>query len=246
MSNKDYFVPEYGSNGFTCPNCQAYSQQRWIEVVDKASSGYVLNVGIRTQRKILEDSKIKFQSEQHPNFDAPKIDNKIAFSTCSRCSKESYWVNGKIVYPRTSVAPLAHDDMPEEVMEIYNEARNISDISPRASAALLRLAVEKLLPLVGAEGKSINAMIHDLVTKGLSPEIQMALDGLRVIGNETIHPGQIEIQENKDIAMGLFKVLNIIVEHLITRKKEIQELYDLLPDEKKQWIKNRDSQYSKN
>lgn len=128
----------------------------------------------------------------------------------------------------------------------YNEARNISDISPRASAALLRLAVEKLLPLVGAEGKSINAMIHDLVTKGLSPEIQMALDGLRVIGNETIHPGQIEIQENKDIAMGLFKVLNIIVEHLITRKKEIQELYDLLPDEKKQWIKNRDSQYSKN
>lgn len=244
MSSNGYYVPEYGSNGFTCPNCQAYSQQRWMEVLRKTGSGYALNNTIRTRRKEAIEKKIKFQAEQPPSFDAPLTDNVVAFSTCLKCFKESYWVEGNIIYPRISVAPFAHDDMPEEVKEIYNEARNISDISPRASSALLRLAVEKLLPLVGAEGKSINDMIHDLVKKGLSRDIQMALDGLRVIGNEYIHPGKIEIQENNDITMGLFKVLNIIVENLITHKKDIQELYDFLPNDKKQWIEARDAKIS--
>lgn len=244
MNISENFLPKYGSDGFTCPNCQAYAQQSWMEVLGNGHpSGYSLNSNLRTRRRIFQEQKIEIKFQQPPSFDALLTDNKIAFSICHRCLKETFWVEGKIIYPHISTAPPAHNDMPEEVKVIYNEAKEISDLSPRASSALLRLAVEKLLPLVGAEGKSINDMIHNLVSKGLSKDIQMALDGLRVIGNERIHPGKIEIQESENVTIGLFKVLNIIVESLITRKKEIQELYDFLPSDKKKWIEDRDAEF---
>jgi len=49
-----------------------------------------------------------------------------------------------MVFPNRITVELAHIDMPEEVKEIYNEAREVSNISPRAAAALLRVALEKL------------------------------------------------------------------------------------------------------
>jgi len=49
-----------------------------------------------------------------------------------------------MIHPRKLTAPIPHSDMPDDVKEIYEEARNISDISPRAAAALLRVALEKL------------------------------------------------------------------------------------------------------
>jgi len=39
---------------------------------------------------------------------------------------------------------MPHLDMPDTVKELYNEAREIASESPRAAAALLRLALEKL------------------------------------------------------------------------------------------------------
>lgn len=49
-----------------------------------------------------------------------------------------------MIFPSGSNIPMPHTDMPESVKEIYNEAREIASNSPRAAAALLRLALEKL------------------------------------------------------------------------------------------------------
>lgn len=43
--------------------------------------------------------------------------------------------------------------MPLEVKVIYDEARAVLNISPRSSAALLRLGLEMLLPHLGAKKK---------------------------------------------------------------------------------------------
>lgn len=250
MNNGSYVSPEYGKDGFTCPNCQAYAHQQWNEIfkTNEYQASFALSRDLRLKRDITESLEIAVEESEmvdlvFSNSAVNKylIDNTIALSSCSRCSKESFWFDGKLIFPNNSVAPSPHSDMPEEVKEVYNEARAILDFSPRASAALLRLALEKLLPLVGAEGKDINSMIGDLVSKGLPEEMQKATDGLRIVGNESIHPGTIKIEDNKEVSEILFEILNFIVGRLITEKKRIKKIYDLIPDNKINGIKQRDS-----
>src|SRR3712207_7077881 len=40
-----------------------------------------------------------------------------------RCGKYCLWVGGKMVYPQTSTTPLPSPDMPDDVREVYLEAR---------------------------------------------------------------------------------------------------------------------------
>ena len=66
---------------------------------------------------------------------------------------------------------------------------------------------------------------------------------VRVVGNNAVHPGQINLDDNKEIALVLFKVLNMIAEEFITKPKEIDTLYEeIIPDEIKDHIKRRDGQ----
>lgn len=90
----------------------------------------------------------------------------FTYSTCSHCHKSCYWYKEKMVVP--SEAPVAppHQDLPESCLSEYNEARDIVSKSPRAAAALLRLAVQKLMIELGEKGKNINNDIGSLVEKG--------------------------------------------------------------------------------
>ncbi|WP_415663473.1 DUF4145 domain-containing protein [Vibrio taketomensis] len=49
----------------------------------------------------------------------------------------------------------------------------------------------------------MNNDIKELVSEGLSPKIQQALDSLRVVGNNAVHPGQINIDDNAEVAYKL-------------------------------------------
>ena len=147
---------------------------------------------------------------------------------------------GKLLYPLTSPAPTPSEDMPEEIRTHYQEAREILNASPRGAAALLRLCVQKLMPLLGEKGKNINDDIAALVKKGLPVEIQQALDSLRVIGNEAVHPGTIDLNDDKETALALFGLLNLIIETMITQPKKINEIYNKLPADKRAAIQQRD------
>lgn len=159
---------------------------------------------------------------------------------CTRCRKASIWVKEKMLYPASAVAPPASDDMPADVREEYDEAAAVYATSPKSSAALLRLAVQRLCVHLGEKGKKIDEDIGALVAKGLPPKIQKALDIVRVIGNDSVHPGTIDVNDNPEIAMSLFGLLNLIVDEMITRPKEIDALYSALPANKLKGIEDRD------
>jgi len=167
--------------------------------------------------------------------------NGIKICFCNHCKMYSLWYEEAMIFPSEISVESANNDLPEEIVKDYNEAANIVSISPRGAAALLRLAIQKLCAHLGEKGKDINIDIASLVSKGLPERIQKALDTVRVVGNEAVHPGVLDLNDNKKIAFALFKLVNIIAEKMISEDKEIDNLYAILPEEKRQQIKKRDA-----
>jgi hypothetical protein len=114
------------------------------------------------------------------------------------------------------------------------------DASPRGASALLRLAVQKLCKKLGENGENINQDIASLVRKGLDPRVQMALDVVRLIGNDAVHPGQIDLRDDRQTAEMLFGLVNLVCEKMISEPKHVDEVYAKLPESKRKAIEERD------
>lgn len=162
-------------------------------------------------------------------------------NVCEHCHLKSYWYNGKMIIPCEAPVPPAHVDLPASCIAEYTEARSIVALSPRAAAALLRLALQKLMLELNEKGKNINDDIGSLVSKGLPIQVQQALDYCRVVGNHAVHPGEINLNDTPDIAHNLFQMMNFIVEDRIARPKQIANLYSQLPAEAREAIEKRDN-----
>ena len=126
----DYVAPGFRKDAFNCPLCEAYAHMEWECLL-----------------------------ENHSTY------SFIYTAECARCRKKSYWLNeeksifadikrnqelpqetvaGKMIFPALSNAPLPHQSIPENCRKDFIEAREIFNTSPRASAALLRLSLQKL------------------------------------------------------------------------------------------------------
>lgn len=208
-----YVPPKFCVDAFHCPHCHVFAEQYWGQPHFQSANRH-------------------FGSEDY-----------IFSARCARCARYSFWVDKLMVYPAIVAAPQAHSDLPEAIRADYEEARQIAEISPRGAAALLRLALQKLCAHLGETGKNINDDIGSLVAKGLDPRIQQALDVVRVVGNQAVHPGQIDLRDQPETVHTLFELLNIITEAMIARPRAIDALYTrVVPDTQRQAIARRDGQ----
>lgn len=210
--------PAYGKMAFQCPHCGVSAQQVWSET-------YMLN-GLTQDGNGAIRHSLSMRGYE--------------FSYCIACAKPSLWVARNLVWPTALAAPAAVEDCPEDVKVDYEEARDIFIGSPRASAALLRLAIQKLCVHLGQKGKQLNDDIGELVKAGLPVKIQQALDIVRVTGNNAVHPGEIKIDDDPEIALNLFYLVNVIVENMITQPRQIAEKFGALPDRAREQIAQRD------
>lgn len=212
-----YKEPEYWASSFNCPHCGAFSSQKWGDhILLRASDrGNGINCGL-------------------PSLSA---------AVCDHCKNYSLWITPKntMIYPFSGTAPLPNPDIPQDIAKDYLEARDIAAISSRGSAALLRLAIQKLCIHLGEDGNDINSAIKSLVTKGIGHDTQKSLDIIRVIGNEAVHPGTLDLRDDPQTVHRLFLLVNIIASDLITKPKMIEEMYSIIPDNKKKGIEQRDS-----
>jgi hypothetical protein len=170
-------------------------------------------------------------------------DIKLAF--CAHCNDKSIWFNNDMIEPNIGGVPLPNQDLSKEIKDDYYEARDILNKSPRGSSAILRLSIQKLCKELGEKGKNINEDIAELVKKGLPLKIQQALDYVRVVGNNAVHPGQIDLKDDKATALHLFNLINLIGDVMITQPKEVDLLYSTLPQSQKDAIAKRDNKANK-
>ena len=216
MNLAEPVAPQFQLDAFNCPYCNAYAHMDWTSLT------------------------------------VPGWTTRTAVARCRKCGKVSIWYvvrgtgpagpgSGILVYPSMSHGPAAHPDLPEQCRQDYEEAREIFQRSPRAAAAMLRLCVQKLCAELGGAGHNINDDIKKLVAEGLPVGIQQALDVIRVVGNNAVHPGVMSEEDTVELGAALFKLINMIVENRITEPKNLAELFGRLPDGAKQAIVKRDA-----
>lgn len=210
-----YIAPQKDLGRYTCPHCGTLSQVK------------------KDQHRFPDDC----YSTGHVGI---SIINRLTIHRCVSCGKKIIWSDDEYIYP--DIVPAEpNPDMPESVMQLYKEAGLIASKSPRAACALLRLAVERLCVELGMKEKNIDANIAELVKKGLSVEVQRALDVLRVVGNKAVHPGQIAFNvDDKATADALMELLNIITDRMISEPKKIEAMYSALPQSTLDAIQRRD------
>jgi len=236
------------NKNFKCPHCNILSQQNWTnssqfsDITKKVYRHHFLESRIRIQdyEQGVIEKFLTLMDKQLPNSINNYFPKEVSIANCQACNNFSIWVNETIVYPKQIPIEKANIDMNEDIQNLYEEASLIFLDSPKGATALLRLALQKLLEQLGKTG-NINNSIKELVKEGLNPKMQQALDIVRVVGNNAVHPGEINLDDNQEIALSLFKIINMIADDLITKPKEMDELYnDIIPEQTRTHIQTRD------
>lgn len=208
-----HYPPIFLEGKFHCPLCDVYAKQNFIPL---------------------------------PRAFNSQAQSGIWRSYCDHCKRDCFWLQteedkGRLLVPSTVGTPPPNEHMPDDVLEAYSEAAAIYSLSPRGSAALLRLAVQKLMVHLGKPGENINSDIKALVTDGLPIMVQQALDYCRVVGNNAVHPGEILLNDTPEMAWTMFEMINVIVRLRIAQPKELESLYGQLPDDAREAIAKRDA-----
>lgn len=243
--------PEYRKKNFQCPYCGVVARQNWHNCASLSHAA----LEIQSQFFLSYRSKIQdYQqdairefldsfAQTFPNVLESCVPDDLAMSSCQSCDKSAIWIGEQMVFPRTVQVAPPNPDLNPDIAAVYSEAAAIVADSPKGAAALLRLALQMVMAQIGEEGENINADIKSLVAKGLSPKIQKALDLVRAAGNNAVHPGQISFDDDRGVALTMFRLVNLIAEEMITWPREIDELYDdVIPEQTKKHIEKRDGE----
>lgn len=255
-----YVAPSISETAFSCPHCGTLAPQTWLQLHGRRLEEKPPIFDPVKVAEFKEREKDKHPSDFWDYFDraathAPFADelSEPAYvryglvnhfvSVCDQCDEVALWIASRMIWPQTMTAPEPNEDLPEDIAMDYREAGVIFTVSPRGAAALLRLCVQKLCrDLLGADStNSIDQDIALLVGKGLDKRIEQALDIVRVVGNEAVHPGTMDLRDDQATAERLFELINIITDHMISKPKALAELYGKIPPNKLKGIEDRNA-----
>jgi hypothetical protein len=213
-----YIPPAPNVDPMTCPLCGTLADQDW---------------------RLLYSLPIWSSADNAAHF--TKVKDTLR-CRCNACKGYSLWVGDRMADPPATAGPPPPEEMPDPVRELYEEARAVATVSPRAAAALLRVALERLTAHLGHGDKKLNDAIGALVAEGrLAPDLQQAMDALRVTGNDASHPGEVRLDDEAGGVQALFEIVNVLVERLVSIPTRISKIYDALPPAKRQQIEERDA-----
>jgi hypothetical protein len=107
-----------------------------------------------------------------------------------------------------------------EASEDFEEAAAILNKFPRGAAALTRICIQKMMPLVKGNAKNLDENFSSLVRKGLEVEIQQAMDVLQVIRRNPGQESDVDLRDETAIATRMLESLKEILERRMLRNRE--------------------------
>lgn len=134
------------------------------------------------------------------------------------------------IYPHiSSIDQEPNEDLDEEIKQLFNEAKDIFDKSPKAAGALLRCILEKILREIFKEKHSksyLGTILNDENVKNkIGKDISDACMACKIVGNESVHSSLlIFLDEDKKDVEQLFRIINLIADKFITQPKKEKNL----------------------
>jgi hypothetical protein len=189
-------TPRVGAPHFVCPHCGVDAEQLW-------------------------------QDADFPARGTGEVDTALMRAQCRSCGARSYWIDGSQVWPHPTVGVPPSSDLPGDLVTLYDEARSVAPISPRAAAALLRLLVDRLVASLGATEGPLGDRIAALAAEGHVPaQVVEGLDAVRVHGDDSLPPGQIDpaAEDDPGVVLLLCLLVNSIVDATLTLRRHRAEL----------------------
>src|ERR1700738_1294109 len=228
-----YIEPQRGAESFSCPHCNTVAHQDWYSLFLKPENAAEVRVltpeavkalrqddarrnNIKEIDKSVERLKknaLTYEYQKHPHPLKVKMAN-LHISNCHNCNGFSLWVRGLLVFP-TRV-----DKTPELVDEDVEEPAVVLNKSPRGATALMRVCIQKLVPLLEENGKELNQRVSSLVRKGLEMEIQQAMDVLEVLRSDSAQLNPLESQADRETALRFLDSLKEVLERRMSHNRD--------------------------
>jgi hypothetical protein len=136
----------------------------------------------------------------------------------------------KILYPQYNQVKNIDPEVPEAYKNEFIEAYKVAQISPKASAALSRRLLQKILRQeLNIKQKDLAKEIDEFInTKDASPRLKNLIDVIRNIGNFAAHPNENKSTgEIVDVEAGeaewLLEILEMLFDFVFIQPKREQE-----------------------
>lgn len=214
-----------------CPNCKNHAQVTWARLFFWWPSSFG-SYDLRAMEQQWFDFHLAIGSSQewiatNPNVTIKEL-NKTAqqvmvIGRCLLCKQVSaHSLDGALLWPRESEIAPANPDMPEDIREHYNEARLISEQSPRAAITLLRYCIQKLLRDGGYNG-TLRSQIAALSRDGGSRRLKRALEAVQLVGNSAAHEDEIawDVQDVET----LFTLVNLVGDEFYSKDAVVENAH---------------------
>jgi hypothetical protein len=173
---KKYVPASVKETAFNCPHCGALASQEWYSLyVDRVAHGrtpFIPNSGF--ENAVLNDPELDDNAKERLIDEAKNMKRGLVFfgerngvylqneagnlfaSCCFNCRQIAVWVHDRLIFPPELHGIEPNEDIPPDILQDYEEARSILNLSPREAAALLRLAIQKLVKHLGEKGATLH------------------------------------------------------------------------------------------
>jgi hypothetical protein len=198
-----------------CPFCKSPNALEWFPIIRNLTA-------YAHEQKFHPLYKTSILNDQPVNkilkFVSP---NEYFCGVCHGCGRVVFYENCRMVYPcKQGIEPAK--DMPEDVLQIFEEAQSVMHLSPRSACALLRICLERIADHV-AQQNGIHfekrERLYDKIKKlNLPFAIQQICDACRLAGNENAHTGELDLsgEDTAEIALTCSELINVLVSMLIS------------------------------
>lgn len=219
------------NNKFLCPFCNSY-----FVLTSSTYKKHYINSGINTKT-------IKHQ------LGANRVttdDIIIEFFVCPNCSKSTVKINGtgdqfkdkKMTFNPNSSAKIFPDYIPKAILDDYEEACSILELSPKASATLSRRCLQSMIRnFFNIKNKRNLFEEINAIEEELSPEVFKVLNAVRSLGNIGAHMQKdinLIIDIDKDEANKLITLIEYLLKEWYISKHESELLFSEIIDSDKQ------------